>query len=270
MAGSGVRIAVCIKQIPSPEALAAVLRIDEAQCAAILPPAHPLVVSPFDEQALEAALRLRDRLGAAVRITALTLGPEPARAALKQALALGADDAVHLLDAKFAGADAHVVAHALARAIAKLGDIDLVLAGRQAADWDAGIVGLGIAEILDLPSVSFARAVEVEDGALVVERVLQDGFERIASPLPALVTVSNELGEVRKPNLRETMRAARKPVTVWRAADLAMDPRNLRARRMLERLFIPDKSGRCEMIEGASAAERGKVLAQRLMEARLA
>jgi electron transfer flavoprotein beta subunit len=265
-----VRILVCIKQIPNPDALAAVLRIDEAQRVAVLPPAHPLVISPFDEQAMEAALRIRDRLGAEVRITALTLGPESARAALKQALALGADDAVHLLDAAFDGADAHVVAHALAAAVAKLGDIDLVLAGRQAADWDAGIVALGVAEILGLPSVSFARAIEVVDGALVVERVLQDGFERIGSPLPALVTVSNELGEARKPNLRETMRAARKPVSVWRAADLGMDAQALRARHARERLFIPAKSCRCEMIEGATDAERGARLAQRLIEARLA
>ena len=264
-----MRIAVCIKQIPNPDALAAVLRIDEAACIAVLPPGHPQIVSPFDEQALEAALRIRDRHGAAVRITAITLGPESARAALKQALALGADDGIHLLDAAFEGADGYVVAHALAGAIAKLGDVDLILAGRQAADWDAGIVGLGVAEILDVPSVSFARAIELKDGALVVERVLQDGFETVASPLPALVTVSNELGEVRKPNLRETMRAARKPVTVWSAADLALQPQALRARRTLERLFIPVKRAQCEMIEAASAAERGARLAQRLIEARI-
>jgi electron transfer flavoprotein beta subunit len=246
-----------------------VLRIDETARIAVLPPGHPQVVSPFDEQALEAALRIRDRQGTGIRITAITLGPESARAALKQALALGADDGVHLLDAAFDGADGYVVAHALAKAITKLGDVDLILAGRQAADWDAGIVGLGIAEILDWPCVSFARAVELQAGALVVERVLQDGFEKVASPLPALVTASNELGEVRKPNLRETMRAARKPVTIWSATDLALPVQALRPRRTLERLFIPVKSGRCEMIDGASAAERGTRLAQRLIEARI-
>ena len=264
-----MRIAVCIKQIPNPDALAAVLRIDEEARVALLPPGHPQVVSPFDEQALEAALRVRDRQGSDVRITAITLGPESARAALKQALALGADDAVHLLDAAFDGADGYVVAHALARAIAKLGDVDLILAGRQAADWDAGIVGLGIAEILDLPSVSFARDVQCKDGALVVERVLQDGLETVTAPLPAVVTVSNELGEVRKPNLRETMRAARKPVAVWSAADLALQAQALRPRRTLERLFIPVKSAHCEMIDAASDAERGAQLARRLVEARV-
>ena len=263
-----MRIVVCIKQIPNPDALGAVLRIDETARVAVLPPAHPLVISPFDEQALEAALRIRDRLGAAVKTTAVTLGPESARTALKQALALGADDAVHLIDTAFDGADGYVVAHALARAIRKLGDVDLILAGRQAADWDAGVVGLGIAEILGLPSVSFARAIEVTDAALLVERVLQDGFEQVASPLPAVVTVSNELGEARKPNLRETMRAARKPVTAWSAADLGMDAQALRPRRTLERLFIPQKSGRCEMIAGASGAERGARLARCLIESR--
>ena len=264
-----MRIAVCIKQIPNPDALAAVLRIDETARVAVLPPGHPLVVSPFDEQAVEGALRIRDAQGASVRITAITLGPEAARAALKQALALGADDAVHLLDPAFDGADGHVVAQALAAAIRKLGDVDVILAGRQAADWDAGLVGLGIAEILDLPSVSFARAIHIEDGGLVVERVVQDGFETVAAPLPALVTVSNELGEVRKPNLRETMRAARKPVTVWSASDLALGAEALRPRRHLERLFIPRKTGQCEMIDAASAAQRGVRLAQRLAESRI-
>lgn len=264
-----MRIAVCIKQIPNPDALAAVLRVDESARLAVLPPGHPLVVSPFDEQALEAALRIRDAHGAGVRITAITLGPEAARTALKQALALAADDAVHLFDPAFEGADGHVVARALAAAIAKLGDVDLILAGRQAADWDAGIVGLGVAELLDMPSVSFARAIRIAEEGIVVERVLQDGFETVAAPLPALVTVSNELGEVRKPNLRETMRAARKPVTVWSAADLALDAQALRPRRHLERLFIPQKTGQCEMIGGASDAERGVHLAQRLIESRI-
>jgi electron transfer flavoprotein beta subunit len=264
-----VRIAVCIKQIPNPDALAAVLRVDQDARVAVLPPGHPMVVSPFDEQAIEAALRIRDQCGAQVKITAISLGPESARAALRQALSLGADDAVHLLDAAFVAADAYVIAHALAAAIRKLGDVDLILTGRQAADWDSGIVGLGIAEILDIPSVSFACELELKAGALRVKRVLQDGFETVASPLPALVTISNELGEVRKPNLRETMRAARKPVAVWSAADLTLDARRLTPRRTLERLFIPEKTVRCELIDGATGVEQGVRLARRLIESRL-
>ncbi|RPI42515.1 MAG: electron transfer flavoprotein subunit beta, partial [Betaproteobacteria bacterium] len=155
-----MRIAVLIKQVPNPDALAAVMSVDEAACRIKLPPGHPLVASPFDEQALEAALRIRDQLGTDVKITVITLGPESARTVIKQALALGADDGVHVLDPALDEADSHVTAHALAAAIRKLGAVDLVLAGRQAADWDAGVVGLGVAEILGLPAVSFASAIE--------------------------------------------------------------------------------------------------------------
>jgi len=267
-----MRIAVCVKQVPNPDALAAVLRIDEAGMAALLPPGHPQVMSPFDEQAVEAALRIRDKLGAAVKITAVTLGPESARAVLKQALSLGADDGVHLLDPAFDGSDAYATARALAAALRKLGDVDLVLAGRQAADWDAGIVGMGIAELLGLAAVSYARAIEPIDGGVRVERVLQDGFETMEASLPALVTISNELGEVRKPNLRETMRAARKPVAVWTASDLGLaagDVGAAGARRVLERLYLPQKDGACEMIDAATPAEQAARLIARLRESRV-
>lgn len=264
-----MHIAVLIKQVPNPDALGAVMRVDEGAAKVVLPPGHPQVISPFDEQALEAALRLRDQLGAAVKITAITLGAEGARNALKQALSLGADDAVHIADPALLDGDSHVTAHALAAAIRKLGAIDLVLAGRQAADFDAGIVGLGIAEILGLPSVSFACSIEANDGVLRIERVLQDGFETVEVALPALVTISNELGEVRKPNLRETMRAARKPVAAWSAADLGLDAGHMQPCGRRVRLYIPQKQTQCEFVRGATPAEAGVVLAQRLRDARI-
>jgi len=264
-----VHIAVLIKQVPNPDALGAVMSVDEAAARAALPPGHPQVVSPFDEQALEAALRLRDQVGATVKITAITLGPDSARNALKQALALGADDAVHVADSALLAGDAFVVAQALAAVIRKLASIDLVLAGRQAADFDAGIVGLGVAEILGLPSVSFACAIEAVDGGLRVERVLQDGFETVTVALPALVTISNELGEVRKPNLRETMRAARKPVAAWTAADLGLDAPRMQPQSRRVHLFIPQKTAQCEFVQGASAVEAGAALARRLRDARV-
>lgn len=264
-----MHIAVLIKQVPNPDALAAVMGVDEAAAKVVLPPGHPQVVSPFDEQALEAALRLRDQLGASVRITAVTLGPDSARSALKQALSLGADDGVHIQDAALIDVDGAVTAQALAAAIRKLGSIDLVLAGRQAADYDAGIVGLGVAEILGLPSVSFACGIEAVDAGLRVERVLQDGFETVEVALPALVTISNELGEVRKPNLRETMRAARKPVAAWSGVDLGLDAGRCRPRSRRVRLYIPQKNARCEIVQGASGADAGAALALRLRDARI-
>ena len=264
-----MRIAVLVKQVPNPEALGAVMQVDEAACRIVLPPGHPLVMSPFDEQALEAALRIRDQRGAEVRITAVTLGPETARSILKHALSLGADDAVHLLDPAFEGADGHVTAHALAAAIRKLDQVDLVVAGRQAADWDAGVVALGVAELLDLTSIGFACAVEAAADTIRVQRVLPDGFETLEAQLPALVTVSNELGEVRKANLRETMRAGRKPVAVWSAADLGLESGALAPRRRLTRLYRPQRRMQCELIEGADGRARGAALAERLHAERL-
>lgn len=267
-----MRIAVCLKQVPNPDALAAVLRVDEPARRVVLPPGHPMVASPFDEQAIEAALRIRDAIGGDTKITAITLGPESARAVLKQALSLGADDAVHLSDPAFEGCDAHGTATVLAAAVRKLGDVDLVLCGRQAADWDAGVVGMGMAELLGLAAVTYARRIDVDGQGLRVERVLQDGFETIEAPLPALVTVSNELGEVRKPNLRETMRAARKPVAVWSPEDLDLEPGSIGApgaRRRLRRLYIPAKTGACELVPGATPAEQAQQLAERLVAARL-
>jgi len=264
-----MHIAVLIKQVPNPDALGAVMSVDEAAIKVTLPPGHPQVVSPFDEQALEAALRLRDKLGASVKITAITIGPDTARNALKQALSLGADDGVHVADPALLDGDSYTTAQTLAAAIRKIGSIDLVLAGRQAADFDAGIVGLGIAEILGLPSVSFACAIEAVDDGLRIERVLQDGFETVEVALPALVTISNELGEVRKPNLRETMRAARKPVAAWRASDLGLEAGQIKPISRRVRLFIPQKNTQCEIVPGATAAQAGEALAQRLRDARI-
>lgn len=266
-----MHIAVCIKLVPNPEAAFSMFRIDE-QARKVVPAAGlQWVVSPFDEQALEAALRIRDKQPD-TRITVVTLGPETARNALKHGLAMGADDGVLLADAGFEDGDAYTTALALAAAVRKLGDIDLVLTGRQAADWDTGAVGAGVAELLGMPVLTFAKEVSVENGAVRVARVLDDGAEVVAAGLPALVTVSNELGEARKPNLRETMRAARKPVVTWAAADLglAADAIGAAGRRVVrERVFVPVKDNRCEIIEGASPEEQATRLAQRLREAKV-
>lgn len=266
-----MHIVVCTKLVPNPEAAFSMFKIDE-QAKKVVPAAGlPWVVSPFDEQALEAALRIRDKQPD-TRITVMTLGPETSRNALKHGLAMGADDGVLLADADFEDGDAYTTAHALAAAVRKLGDIDLVLTGRQAADWDAGMVGAGIAEQLGVVAISFAKDISVEGGAVRVERVLDDGTEIVATDLPALVTVSNELGEARKPNLRETMRAARKPVVTWSAADLGLPADAIGAagrRAVRERVFVPVKDNRCEIIEGASPEEQAARLAQRLREAKV-
>ncbi len=266
-----MHLAVCIKYIPDPEAAFSMFSIDE-QAKMVIPAAGlKHVVSPFDEQAIEAALRIREQ-HAGTRITVITLGNEASRNALKHGLAMGADDGVLLADAAFDDGDGYTTAVTLAAAIQKLGAVDLVLTGRQAADGDAGIVGAGIAELLGLPLLTFAMSVVVENNAVRVERVLDDGTDIVEADLPALVTVSNELGAPRAPSLRETMRAARKPVVVWKAADLGLEAAHVGAagaRSARERVFAPSKVVRCEFVEAATPEEQGARLATKLREAKV-
>src|SRR6185503_19325459 len=198
-----LHIVVCVKQVPNPEAAFSMFKVDEQAKRVIPAPGVQLVMSPFDEQALEAALRIRES-GADTRITAVTFGAESARSVLKHALAMGADEAVLVKDDGFADAGSEATALVLSRTIASLGAVGLILTGRQAADWDAGVVGCGIAELLGFPLVTFARKVETGGATARVERVLADGFETMEAELPAVVTVSNELGTARTPSLRET------------------------------------------------------------------
>lgn len=264
-----MRIVVCIKEILDPEIASSVFGVDEEANRVCAVPGMRLVMSPFDAQAIEVALRLRDSVGEAV-VTLLTLGAESARTIVKQGLALGADDAVMLVDSHFDDGDSYTTARALAAAIVKIGDVDLVLAGRQAADWDRGVVGSGIAELLDLPAVTFATSVAVEGNALVVERTLGDYSEIVEVSMPAVVTVSHEVGSVRHASLRETMRAARKPVTLWNANDLALVPTEVGsagARSVLERLYIPRSDVVCEFVTGETHEVAAANLIARLTEA---
>lgn len=266
-----MKIVVCVKEIADPDVAASVFQVDEAARAVVPVPGLRSVASPFDEQAIEVALRLRDKLGSA-SISLVTLGGESARAIVKNGLALGADDAYLLVDEAFDGGDATTTARVLAAAIRKIGGVDLVLTGRQAADDDAGVVGCGIAESLGLPAVTFAMDVHVEDRDVVVERSLGDGTETVSAPLPALVTVSHEVGKVRPASLRETMKAARKPMTVWTAADLELtagDVGAAGARRTLERLYVPKNDVQCEFLAGESPEALAAELVERLAAARI-
>jgi electron transfer flavoprotein beta subunit len=269
-----VHIAVCIKQIPDPEIAPSLFRVDEEARQVIAIPGMSPVISPFDEQAMEAALKIRDAMGggAEVRITALTIGEESARGIVKHVLALGADDAVMMSDSAFAESDSYSTAYALSKAIGRLGAVDLVLCGRQAADLDAGVVGPGLAELLGVPAITFARKIDVINGTVRVVRVLGDGSETVEAPLPAVVTVAHELGNVRNASLRETMRAAKKPVEAWAPADIdvaAGDVGAGGARGSVERLYVPVKDSTCEFVDGEGPQAIAGALVRRLVEEKI-
>lgn len=263
-----MHVIVCVKQVPNPEISSSVFRVDEVAKKVVPVAGMSQVMSPFDEQALEAALRIREKLGAA-KITVLSLGPSSAKEVIKHGLSLGADEGVLLTDGAFEGADSYTTALALSEAIKKMGDYDLILTGRQAADWDAGVVGCGIAELLGIPAITFAKSVQIDKDTVRVERVLDDGFETVETRLPALVTISNELGAVRKANLRETMKAARKPTQIWSSSEIGIAAEQVGsagARRVLDRLFVPVKNIKCEMFDGNSPREAAASLVRRLRE----
>lgn len=263
-----MHVIVCVKQIPNPEISPGIFKIDEVAKKVVPVAGMAQVMSPFDEQALEAALRIRENLGAA-KITVMSLGPSSAREVIKHGLSLGADEGVLLTDSAFEGADSYTTALTLSEAIKKVGEYDLILTGRQAADWDAGIVGCGIAELLGIPAITFAKSVQIEKDVVRVERVIDDGFETVETRLPALVTISNELGAVRKANLRETMKAARKPTQIWSSSEIGIAAERVGsagARRVLDRLFVPVKNIECEMFDGNSPGEIAASLVRRLRE----
>ncbi len=261
---------VCVKQVIDPEAPPASFKIDPATNKVIPPPGVSSVISPFDEQAVEAALRIKDAQGG--KITVLSLGTNLLRDVVKKPLSMGADELILLEDEAFAEGDSWSTAYALAMAIKKIGDYDLIFCGRQAADWDAGQVGSGIAEILDLPSVTVAQKIDITDGKAKVERVTADGYEVVEVSLPALITVSNELGEPRYPTIKGIMAAKKKESTIWKPADIGVELSEVGAagrHTKLLKLFQPVREGKCEIIEGENPEEAGSNLALKLREARI-
>ena len=261
-----MNIIVCVKQVPDPETPASAFKVDTTANKVLPAQGIAPVISPFDAQAVEAALRIKDATGDGT-ITVLSMGPASARDAIKHGLAMGADEGVLVSDPS--NDDAHVTAKVLAAAIQKIGDFQLVITGRQAADWDQGIVPAGIAHFLDLPCVTVAKKVTAGDEKVTVERVLQDGFETVEVSLPAVVTVSNELGDPRYPQLRQIMMAARKQVTTYTPADLGLTDDDLQPRMKLVKLFVPVNESKVEIIEGDSPAEQAANLARRMREAKL-
>jgi electron transfer flavoprotein beta subunit len=261
----------CVKQVPDPEAPASQFKVDEAAKKVLPIPGVAPVPSQFDTVGVEAALRIHDTLGEG-KITILTMGPDSSRDAIKHSLAMGTDEGVLLSDPAFENGDSHATALTLTAAIKKLEPADIIFCGRQAVDWDMGVVGSLVADMLGLPCVTIAKDVQVKDGKVVVERVLMDGYETVEAPLPCVITVTNELGEPRYPQLRQIMAAARKQVTTWSAADIGLDASALGAGGSLlslDRLYVPVQESQCEFIEEETPEESAQKLAQKLREAKL-
>jgi electron transfer flavoprotein beta subunit len=266
--GTKLHIVVCVKQVPDWDIPPASFKVDEAAKKVVPPQGVAAVTSQFDQIAVEAAMRIKDADPGA-KVTVMSMGAATAREVIKQGLAMGADEGLLLIDDAFNSLDSNAVATVLSSAIKKIGDVDLVLTGRQAVDWDFGITGTLIAGMIDAPVITFAKSVAVSGGAVTVERVLPDAFETVEAPLPAVVTISNELGEPRYPKLQQIMAAGKKPVTNWGAGDIGVDAAALALRLTLESLLVPVVDTNVELMEGDTPEEQAQALARRLQEAKL-
>ena len=264
-----MNIIVCVKQVIDPEAPPANFKIDSASNKAILAGVPP-VIDPYGEFATEAALKIKDAKGG--KITAISMGNSLLREVVKKPLSMGADELILLEDESFEGGDSWSTAQALAAAIKKTGEYDLILCGREASDTNAGQVGPGIAEILGLPSITLAKKIEVTDSTARVERITADGYEVIDISLPAVITVSNEVGEPRYPTIKGIMTAKRIEPTVWKPADIGLEPSQVGTagqRAKMLKLFQPVHEGKCEIAEGETPEEAAVNLALKLREAKI-
>ncbi|MBM3246872.1 MAG: electron transfer flavoprotein subunit beta/FixA family protein, partial [Candidatus Omnitrophica bacterium] len=203
------------------------------------------IINPFDMYAIEEAVRLKERLGA--KTTVITMGPPQAEAALREAMAMGIDEGILISDRAFSGSDTWATSYTLSCAIRKIAQFDLVICGKQASDGDTAQVGPGISAHLDIPQVTYVKKIEeinpvrdtanandktivsngVKDNTLRVERMMEEGFEIIQTPLPALLTVVKEINEPRLPSLKGLMRAKNAQITHWTAKDIAAENANV-------------------------------------------
>lgn len=259
-----MRIIVCIKQILDPEVPPRNFQVDRA-AKKVIPGDAALVINPFDANALEVALQLKDREKDCT-VTALTLGGETCGKALRHALSMGCDEAIWLKDPLFEELDSSWTARVIARGIEKSGAFDLVLCGRQAGDWDMGQLGFLIAEELSLTCVSVVFRVEVQDGRLRLRREADKGEETLETSMPTLATItSSNLNQPRYPTAKGIVMAGRKKIFTWSAQDLGMTEKRTR-RVEIEDLVIPHYERQVQIIEGEDGAAKGTGLARALIE----
>ena len=262
-----MNVIVCIKQVPDPEVPPVKFKIDPDAKKVVPPVGVAPVISMFDERAVEAACRLKDKYKA--KIIAITLGQGKASDVVKHAFAMGADEGYQLADPSFENLDSFGTAYILSQAIRKIGAYDLVLCGRQAADWDSGQVGSILAEYLGIPAVTLASDIQVANGKATIKRVQEDGYEVVEATLPSLVTVSSELGIARLPSGINLVMSARKKIPVWTAADIQTDPAQYTpaaAHTQVSSLTIPVREANCQMIAGETPGVAGANLALKLRE----
>ncbi len=242
-----MNIVVCLKQVPGTTEV----KIDP-QTNTLIRQGIENIINPFDAYAIEEGVRLKEKDGG--RVTVITMGPSQAEAALREAVSLGADEAVLLSDRAFAGADTRATAYTLSRAITKLEKCDLTICGRQTIDGDTGQVGPELAEMLDIPFVAYVSQIEeIRGGYLRLRRMVEEGHEVIETTLPAVITVAKEINVPRLPSLRGIMRSKSAVIPTWGIQELGVDESMVGlsgSSTQVIKVFFPQRVHHAEMLEG--------------------
>jgi electron transfer flavoprotein beta subunit len=251
-----LKIIACIKQVPDSEAKV------KAEGGQVSWGDAPLVINPFDEYAVEGALQQKEASGGTV--TALCIGPESAKEALKHALAMGADDAILVSDPSITNLDTVGAARLLAAAINKIGGADMVVFGRQTLDDGSGVTAAQTARVLGWPMLGLAGQIKVADGSVKVERVIEEGRQIVSAKLPAVLSVVQSIGEPRYPSFMGIRKASKAVIPVWSLSDLgASAPAPIVSRAEL--VTPPAREVKCEIITGESPAEIADKLADKII-----
>ncbi|HDH05674.1 MAG TPA: electron transfer flavoprotein subunit beta/FixA family protein [Nitrospirae bacterium] len=241
-----MNIIVCIKQVPD----TAEIRINP-ETNTLMREGVPSIINPFDLHAIEAGIRIREQLGG--KVTVLTMGPPQAETSLREAVAMGADEAALLSDKAFAGSDTWATSYTLAQAIKKLGS-DIVFCGKQAIDGDTAQVGPETAEFLDIPHISYVKKIEeVTDNTIRVQRLMDEGYDIVESSLPVLLTVVRELNQPRMPSLKGKMAAKKAEIKKMGITDIEADENSLGLKgspTQVRKIFAPEIKAERKMIEG--------------------
>lgn len=258
-----MNIIVCIKQVPDTEHLQDVTVNPETNT--LEREKIPAIVNPFDSNAVEEAVRIKEKLGG--KVTVITMGPPQAEEALRTALAMGADEAILLTDMAFAGSDTWATAKTLAKAIEKIGNYDLVLFGKQAIDGDTAQVGPEVAEELSLPQVTYVSKLEVGEGKIKARRIIEDAYEEVEAPMPCVVTVTKDINEPRFASIKGLLKAKKAEVIRWGKDDLALSDENIGlngSATQVIKIFTPPKREKGEILEGASPDDKAAKLVEKL------
>lgn len=257
-------IIVCVKQVPDTNEV----KIDP-KTGTLIRDGVPSIINPEDKTALEAALRLKEEVGG--KVTVLSMGPKQAEDALREALAMGADETILVSDRAFAGADTLATSYTLAKSIEKIGRFDVIFCGRQAIDGDTAQVGPEIAEQLGIPQISYVKEIVYKEDYLEVKRALEDGYAVVVTPLPALLTVVSELNEPRYPSVKGIVDAFKKEITVWTVNDLPVEKGKLGLEgspTQVVKTFSPTRQRAGEVLQG-NASEVVVSLVDRLKQRHL-